>query len=192
MHDNAGSVIAILVGSGPKTNIDITARVPGSGRSQVRLFHLNTFRSIPFEWTDGIVIAYGIRNPAGFTIVNGTSSANTLLIVDNGASINNVTGITFANDNPADEINTVILSPNDTFPPFFGFPDCSTLWNPKADLIDDPEYATLSRGAQFSFNLPTVSSESTGPRDDAWCQNATNNRPPAFNFQASSGPFYKL
>lgn len=135
------------------------------------------------------MIAYGIRNPAGFTIVNGTSSANTLLIVENGASIDNVTGTTFANDNPADEINTVILLSDDTLPPFFGFPDCSTLWNPEADLVGDPQYAALSRGAQFSFNLPTVSSESTGPRDDAWCQNATNNRPPAFNFQASKDPF---
>ena len=193
MHDNTGSATAILVGSGPKTNIDMTARVPSSGRSQVRLFHLDTSQPIPLKWTDGVVVAYGIRNPAGFTFVNGTSSgltaANTLLIVDNGASIDNVTGVTFANDNPADEINRVTLSPNETLPPYFGFPDCSTLWNPEADPTGVPQYATFSRGAQFSFNLSTISSDSTGPRNDVWCQNVTNNQPPVFNFQASRNPF---
>ncbi|KAJ3575116.1 hypothetical protein NP233_g1312 [Leucocoprinus birnbaumii] len=192
VRDDTGKVASILVGSGPKTNIDITARDPASGRSQIRLFRLNTLQPIPLHWADGTIVAYGIRNPAGFTFPTGISvgpaNTRTLLVVENGASIDNVTGVTpaFANDNPADEIESVSFPLiGSSSPPFYGFPDCSTLWNPKADPTGVPQYTSLPRGAQFSFNLPTVSFQ---PRDDAWCRNSTNNIPPAFNFQAHSVP----
>ncbi|KXN90576.1 L-sorbosone dehydrogenase [Leucoagaricus sp. SymC.cos] len=192
VRDDTGNVTAILVGSGPKTNIDITARNPASGRSQIRHFRLDTLQSSPLRWADGAIVVYGIRNPAGFIAANGPavgpSGFQTLLVVENGASIDNVTGITpaFANDNPTDEIESIVYSPSSitAAPPFFGFPDCSTLWNPRADLIGVPQYTSLPRGAQFSFSLPTEGAT----RDDIWCQNSTNNRPPAFNFQAHSVP----
>ncbi|KAF5354900.1 hypothetical protein D9756_005303 [Leucocoprinus leucothites] len=193
VRDNTGEVTAILVGSGPKTNIDITARDPASGRSQIRLFPLNTLQPSPLKWDNGRVVAYGIRNPAGFTFPTGPSigpiDSKTLLVVENGASIDNVTGLTskFVNDNPADEIESMVFSLTGTSsPPFFGFPDCSTLWNPKADPAGVPQYTSLPRGAQFSLNLPTITPSQL--RGDAWCQNSKNNISPAFNFQAHSVP----
>ncbi|KIJ35528.1 hypothetical protein M422DRAFT_145198, partial [Sphaerobolus stellatus SS14] len=79
----------------------------------------------------------------------------------------------FVNDNPADELERVEL----TRPAgFYGFPDCTTLWNPTADPIGDPQFVDLPRGTQFSLNLEPE-------RDDAWCLNKSNNQPPVFSFQ---------
>ncbi|XP_006462984.1 hypothetical protein AGABI2DRAFT_224678 [Agaricus bisporus var. bisporus H97] len=192
-RDNSGLVTAILVGSGPKTNIDITARDPASGRSQIRSFSLLTKQPWPLNWENGVVVAYGIRNPAGFAFVPspqvGPVDSQTLLVVENAPSIDNVTGLTaaFANDNPADEIESVTISATgNTTPASYGFPDCATLWNGAADPTGVPQYKDSPRGTQFSLNLPSLSTPL--PRLDPWCQNMTNNHPPAFNFQAHSVP----
>ncbi|KAF9445452.1 hypothetical protein P691DRAFT_795557 [Macrolepiota fuliginosa MF-IS2] len=190
-RSQSGLVIGLLVGTGPKTNIDETARNPASGRSQIRHFSLQTAQPFLLKWDAGTVVAYGIRNPAGFTFSDAATAnpvfTKTLLIVENAASIDNVTKLTsaFANDNPADEIESLEFTSGVTSPtPFYGFPDCATLWNPDADPVGVPQYTKLARGAQFSLNLPGE----TPLRDDAWCQNTTNNLPPAFNFQAHSVP----
>lgn len=182
----------ILVGSGPKTNIDLTARNPASGRSQVRLFSFLTAQPLPIMWENGFVVAYGIRNPAGLTFVPSIFASplasQTLLVVENSASIENVTGLTatFANDNPADEIESLTMLPsiNNTTGPFFGFPDCATLWNGSADPVGVPQFKRVPRGTQFSLKLPDVSG--TTPHLDPWCQDMSDNRPPAFSFQVRS------
>ncbi|KAI0027750.1 soluble quino protein glucose/sorbosone dehydrogenase [Vararia minispora EC-137] len=169
---------ALLIASGPGNNIDPTAREPSSGRSQVRAFPLNaSLPSSPLQYTSGALIAYGIRNPAGFAF--SPLGEKKLFVVENGASIDNVTGLaaSFVNDNPADELN--VVSPHST--PYFGFPDCTTMWNGSADPVGDPQYASFARGEQFSLNLEA-------DRDDAWCQNASNNVPPQSSFQAHSVP----
>jgi glucose/arabinose dehydrogenase len=166
----------MLVANGPLTNIDPTARDPSSGRSQIRNFVLpRSNHSAPLQWSSGQIIAYGIRNPAGFAF--HPSSSEHLYVVENGASIDNVTGLTaaFVNDNPADEINLVRL--NGTLK-FYGFPDCTTLWNPKADPIGDPQYVGLKPGDQISLLLEP-------DRDDAWCSSSANNVPPVLSFQVS-------
>ncbi|KAG7097828.1 hypothetical protein E1B28_005145 [Marasmius oreades] len=181
-----GSAVGLLVGSGPLTNIDETARDPSSGRSQVRRFPLLSPVSpaTPLPWSSGRVIAYGIRNPAGFAFSPASAVTQGLYIVENGASIDNVTGLTpaFVNDNPADELE--ILAPgvsSSALPKFFGFPDCSTLWNPQADPSGVPQYVGDHRGDQFSLHLDPV-------RDDQWCRQKNNNAPPKLSFQAHSVP----
>ncbi|KAF9002520.1 soluble quino protein glucose/sorbosone dehydrogenase [Cyathus striatus] len=175
--DKTGSSTAILIASGPFTNIDVTARDPASGRSQIRRFVLG---STTQAWSSGQVVAYGIRNPAGFAFppTSDTSLAGgrNLYVVENGASIDNVTGLTaaFVNDNPADELEKVA-------PKFYGFPDCTTLWNPNADPVGVPQYTSLPKGAQISLKLDPT-------RDDAWCQIISNNQPPSLSFQAHSVP----
>ncbi|KAJ6604961.1 hypothetical protein B0H10DRAFT_1886759 [Mycena sp. CBHHK59/15] len=182
---HTGQNMALLIAAGPFTNIDPTARDPSSGRSQIRRFVLPTVSDTPLEWASGEVIAYGIRNPAGFAF--HPSSSNNLYVVENGASIDNVTGLTatFVNDNPADEVNLVTLSGDLKF---YGFPDCTTLWNPQADPVGDPQYVGLERGDQISLLLEPE-------RDDAWCSSSANNVPPVLSFQAHSVPldikFYK-
>ncbi|KAK7453287.1 hypothetical protein VKT23_011962 [Stygiomarasmius scandens] len=182
-----GDTTALYVGSGPLTNIDTTARDPASGRSQVRRFLLPS--SATQQWSSGEVIAFGIRNPAGLAFDPSTSTRN-LYIVENGASIDNVTGLTadFVNDNPADEMELVAFTSSESSTPFYGFPDCTTLWNPEADPVGNPEFINLPRGTQFSLRLDPS-------RDDEWCQDEENNIKPALSFQAHSVPldikFYK-
>lgn len=183
----------ILVSSALDENIDLTARDPSSGRSQIRYFHLPPANTTPptQDFFSGALVAYGIRNPAGFAFPPSplSSSSNNLWVVDNGASIDNVTGLTstFVNDNPADELNLVrnplSRAPSSPGPlgsvnRFYGFPDCTTLWNPKADPVGNPEFTTLRTGDQFSLRLEE-------DRDDAWCQKEENNVPPRLSFQVS-------
>lgn len=158
------------MGSGPLTNIDLTARDPASGRSQIRRLKLpevqiTIFPPPPIGWpgdSDDLV-AFGVRNPAGFAVRDGG-----LYVVENAASIDNITGFEgdFANDNPADELNFVDLSAEAKS---YGFPDCSTVWNP----LGRPG---LTKGDQFSLNLD-------GTRDDAFCKQKANNEPPVLDFQ---------
>ncbi|KAF9465597.1 hypothetical protein BDZ94DRAFT_1253500, partial [Collybia nuda] len=193
----SGIAGAILVGSGPLTNIDLTARDPASGRSQIRRFVFNNvvdvFPPTPLPWDKGAVVAYGIRNPAGFAFPTGVSitpvGTNDLYVVENGASIDGVKGVTpkFANDNPADDLEFVnyptnaVVSGTSVTGRYHGFPDCATLWNPTADPVGVPQYAGLPRGSQISLNLDNT-------RSDAWCRNQTNTRLPSLNFQAHSSP----
>jgi len=165
-----------LLAVGPLTNIDVTARDPISGRSQIRFFPFNKTGAQNFF--DGKLVAYGIRNPAGFTF--SPFSKSSLYVVENGASIDNVTGLTsiFVNDNPADELETVDLLSSAVS---YGFPDCTTLWNPTADPVGVPQYVNLPRGAQISLNLEPG-------RTDAWCRKLTHNRPPSLPFAAHSVP----
>ncbi|KAJ7608744.1 hypothetical protein FB45DRAFT_945822 [Roridomyces roridus] len=176
-----GSGTFMLVANGPLTNIDPTARDPNSGRSQIRRFLLpspSQCTSPPLQWSTGQILAYGIRNPAGFAF--HPASSQNLYVVENGASIDNVTGLTemFVNDNPADEVEFVDLT---TGPGFYGFPDCTTLWNPDADPVGDPQYTGFMPGDQISLLLEA-------DRDNAWCEVPDNNIPPALFFQAHSVP----
>ncbi|KDR70731.1 hypothetical protein GALMADRAFT_230016 [Galerina marginata CBS 339.88] len=207
--DPTGRSVALLIASGPKTNIDVTARDPASGRSQIRRFVLpagvldpppptsGIAFPPPLNWADGQVIAFGIRNPAGFAFPPSIPpptdplQTRTLVVVENGASIDNTTGLTktFVNDNPADEAELVTYPTNLNgplelpipAPKSYGFPDCTTLWNGAADPVGDPQFVGKPRGFQFSLQLDPT-------RNDAWCQNKLNNQPPILSFQAHSVP----
>ncbi|KAJ6454541.1 hypothetical protein C8R47DRAFT_1181150 [Mycena vitilis] len=178
----SGDRTRILIADGPLENIDPTARNASSGRSQIRSFVLPSLHhstpSYPLEWTFGQIVAYGIRNPAGLAF--HPTSSEQLYVVENGASIDNVTGFTtaFVNDNPADEINLVHMNAGLKF---YGFPDCTTLWNATADPIGDPQYTHLETGDQISLFLEPE-------RDDTWCASKANNAPPALSIQAHSVP----
>jgi hypothetical protein len=165
----------IIVSSALAENIDPTARNASSGRSQLRSFPLS---STPADFFSGKLLAYGIRNPAGFDFWPPSLvgvAARQLWVVENGASIDDIPGFTaaFANDNPADELELVDVSKPAGF---YGFPDCTTLWNPNADPIGEPQYVNGTTGDQFSLHL-------LPERDDSWCQRAVNNVPPRLSFQ---------
>jgi hypothetical protein len=186
--DTRGNATAILVGSGPLTNIDATGRDPASGYSQVRRFVIPTIQPTIFPppalpWSSGEVIAYGIRNPAGFafqppSLTGSVKPCPTLYVVENGASIDNITGLTpqFVNDNPGDELNAVDFGKD--LKKFYGFPDCSNLWNPDADPVGVPQYVGRPKGDQFSLNLPV-----TPARPDKWCKDPANNKAQAVTIQ---------
>lgn len=81
---------SLLVSDGPLENIDATASNPRNGRSQIRRFALSTLGT-PYIWpSGGQLIAYGIRNPAGFSLGPKLTQAllpPTLWTVENGASL---------------------------------------------------------------------------------------------------------
>ncbi|EKM48709.1 uncharacterized protein PHACADRAFT_108421 [Phanerochaete carnosa HHB-10118-sp] len=174
----------ILVSSAPAANIDPSARNASSGRSQVRRFALPSTRSAsPQDFFAGTLLAFGIRNPAGLAFLPPHSS--NLWVVENGASIDNTTGLTptFVNDNPADELEFVDAAAAEpgSVNRFYGFPDCTTLWNPNADPVGDPQFLGFKTGEQFSLELEPQ-------RGDAFCQNPEDNVPPRLSFQAHSVP----
>ena len=191
--------IALLIANGPKTNIDETARDLASGRSQIRRFPLASPVTFPISlptqnWDDGQIIAFGIRNPAGFAFLPSSNLIHeapahlkALLIVGNGASIDGTSNLasTFVNDNPADELELVTFSSSTptnesthSAPQSYGFPDCTALWNPVADPIGNPQFADKKRRDQFSLQLDPT-------RGDDFC---SNNQPPVISFQAHSVP----
>lgn len=191
-------VKALLVGSDPLTNIDPTARDPANGRSQIRRFafpeiQILIFPPPPLAWASGRVIAYGIRNPAGFAFGAGPAAGEpslpkTLFVVESGASIDGVSGLTseFVNDNPSDELEHVTYHTGSlsAAPKSYGFPDCTSLWDPLADPVGVPQYTGFQRGDQFSLNLDPL-------RDDNWCRTPANNRPAVLNFQVNYFRFLK-
>ncbi|KAF5379416.1 hypothetical protein D9615_006536 [Tricholomella constricta] len=193
--DSSGVTTALLVGAGPLTNIDLTARDPASGRSQIRRMVFPPiappiFPPPALPWANGEVVAYGIRNPAGFAdgvdLTVPPIATRVLYVVENGASINSVKGITplFANDNPSDELEFVrypTSSPSTIAPDSYGYPDCTSLWNGDADPAGVPQYVGFPRGSQISLNLDAL-------HDASWCKDPANNQPPSLNFQAHSAP----
>jgi hypothetical protein len=111
-----------------------------------------------------------------------------LYVLDNGASVDTIAGLTtaFVNDNPADELNLIRLAvPKSNKGVFYGFPDCTTIWNSSADPVGVPQYSTLQTGDQFSLHLQAA-------RDDTWCRNPANNVPPRLSFQVSPDPLQRL
>jgi len=186
--DATGRVTAILVGTGPMTDLDATARDPSSGRSSIRRYPIPLTTSSSYAFADGQTVAYGIRNPTGFSMYpsNGVSLKQ-LYVVDNAAELdtNATFSPTFSADNPADEFQfvqyVVDQDNNIPVPRFYGYPDCATLWEPGADPTNVPGFLTAHRGTQFSV-------ASNPGRGDAWCMNVTNNVPPVVPFQAHTSP----
>ncbi|RDB18555.1 L-sorbosone dehydrogenase [Hypsizygus marmoreus] len=194
--DLTGRTVAVLVAVGPSVNIDPLARDPNSGRSTIRRFPIPLreaplYDPVPFDFSEGQVLAYGLRNPTGFTFHSGwntfTAGTKNLFVVDNGPELDNVPGLdaAFLSENPADELQQIqyTVGPDSEIPSpqFYGFPDCFTIWNPAADELGVRQYLGTKKGAQFSAQL-------TPERDDAWCRNKKNNVAPVLPFQAHTSP----
>ncbi|KAF8147473.1 hypothetical protein B0H34DRAFT_739271 [Crassisporium funariophilum] len=132
----------------PKNNIDETARDPASGRSQIRRFVLP--KNVP-------------------------AKVKSLLVVENGASIDNVTGLTplFVNDNPADELELCLR-----VTVFLIAQRCGTHARTRLETLS---FWTGSEGT----NLASIWNH---PGAIPWCQNKANNEPPVLSFQAHSVP----
>ncbi|TFK73859.1 hypothetical protein BDN72DRAFT_893582 [Pluteus cervinus] len=186
-----GNVIALIIGTGPPTTWTSTS---SSDYSQVRRFPFPSIVSLVFPppamtWSSGQILAKGVRNPTSFAFAPDDSAK--LYILENSMGITGINGITstFGNQNPADELNLVILpTPTSTgllapptatiTPKPFGHPDCVTLWDPQADPVGVPQYTASSRGAQMSV----------GSQTNSWCQNTNNNVPPVLYFEPHSLP----
>lgn len=182
--ESSDSTKRLIVSTGPFTNVDLTARDASSGRSQIRRFSLSS--TAPQSWLSGTLLGYGIRYPAAFALSDltpGTTIRN-MWTLENGASIDELPEMTpaFANDNPADELNVVDVNAVDDLGRFYGFPDCTSIWNGDADPVAFPQFVGQEPGYQFSLGLEPT-------RDDAWCDDGdANNAPPVYVFPAHSVP----
>jgi glucose/arabinose dehydrogenase len=167
----------LYVSIGAEQNVD-----PDLGRAAIVTFPLssqNTTTTFPFNWTDGTVIATGLRNAVGLAL----DGSGRLWAVDTSADekYRADLGGDISRDNPADELNRID-------PPFgrtFGFPFCWTEYRL-------PPTFSNGRGSQWAWHDPDIFPE---PKSDEYCRDPDNNVPPESVFPAHSAPlgltFYK-
>ncbi|KAF8595240.1 soluble quino protein glucose dehydrogenase [Ceratobasidium sp. AG-I] len=172
----------LIVTRGATGNWDPTAANPNSGPAQIRRFDLS---KVPpgtgYAWAQGEILGWGLRNAVGIAL---SMDGKDLWEVENSSDNVEWRGIDVHNDNPAEELNRIPLSPNPTSiaRKYYGYPSCFTVWNPSSfqnASIPNPGFKV---GDQFSVKPPPATP------DDAWCANPTNNVRPELAFQSHSAP----
>lgn len=153
----------LIVSRGAGDNIDLYATSLDSGRSQIRIFDLSSENKDAISYTDGKVLAWGIRNAVALAEnpQDGgiwSTDANVDILHSNGL-INE--------DNPAEELNYHGSITDDNAAERgrnFGFPHCVPVW-------DGHEFPDLHVGEQYvvsgdnsSWNAEFCRDGVAGPR----------------------------
>lgn len=160
-------------------------------RAAIRAFVMDndvTTTTTPSRWTDGVVVATGLRNAVGMV----TTARRDRLPADNDGGRRPLLWVTdsspdekyredlggdLSENNPADELN--VVSSSSSSYSSYGFPRCWSEYE-----LDDPD-ASAGRGAQWAWHDPEIFPV---PATDAWCRDSTHNVPPAAVFPAHSVP----
>jgi glucose/arabinose dehydrogenase len=164
----------LYVSIGAEQNVD-----PDLGRAAIVTFPISSNTTLPFNWTDGTVVATGLRNAVGLAL----DASGRLWAVDTSADekYRADLGGDISQDNPADELNRIDPPDGRTF----GFPFCWTEYRL-------PPTFTNGRGSQWAWHDPDIFPE---PKSDEYCRDPNNNVPPESVFPAHSAPlgltFYK-
>ena len=156
------STMYISIGS--LDNVD-----PDSSRARVRYMDLNApipaggvaFDNLPV-WADGLRNGVAMAFDAQGRLWEADNGPDNLQRSDLGVDV--------FNDNPAEEIN-LLDGPAGTF---YGYPQCFSAYK-----LDN-----YPKGTQFAWPPANI----TQPRDDAWCRNTTNNKPPVGYLPSHSSP----
>ncbi|KAG8792590.1 hypothetical protein FRC16_011344 [Serendipita sp. 398] len=164
----------VYISGGSSSNLEAESVDPGHGTAQVRRFPLNgTIPSGGYDWFQGELVAYGMRNAVGMSLSDDESR---LWTVENSADELNYTMtngvVDIHKDNPSEELNEIDLS---SIGHFYGYPNCFTAW----DMTSVVPGTRLNTGDQFS-----IVSNIT----DSQCQNETYNNPARLSMQAHSAP----
>ncbi|PVG01896.1 soluble quino protein glucose dehydrogenase [Serendipita vermifera] len=164
----------LYVSGGASENLELESSDPTHGTAQVRRFAVNgTIPSGGYQWLQGEVAAWGMRNAVGMVL---SPDGSRIWTVENSADQLNYTSgsqlVDVHKDNPAEEVNEIDLS---NIGKFYGYPQCFTVWDMKSVVSD----TNLNTGDQFS-----IASNVT----DAQCGNSTYNVPPKLSMQAHSAP----
>jgi glucose/arabinose dehydrogenase len=154
----------LYVHSGSEQNIIAPADPDyDTNRALLKRFQLSKFNpSTPFDWSEGEVVASGLRNMVGYS----RGPDGNLYGVVNGIDALAYRGEDVRDENPGEPL--VRLDPGSAF----GFPYCFTAQN-----IDGK-----APGAQ----LATDADGFTNPHDDAWCQQ--NSKAPVSFLPAHTAP----
>ncbi|KAG8832710.1 hypothetical protein FRC17_000856 [Serendipita sp. 399] len=163
----------VYISGGSSTNLEAESADPAHGTAQVRRFPLNgTIPSGGYDWFQGELVAYGMRNAVGMSLSEDESK---LWTVENSADELNYTTssglVDIHKDNPSEELNEIDLN---SIGHSYGYPNCFTAWD-----MSVVSGSNLHTGDQFS-----ISSSIT----DSQCQNDTFNQSPKLSMMAHSAP----
>ena len=118
----------LLVSRGSAENIDAGTRDISSGRSQIRVFDLNSIPSgRPYDYSsEGRILGWGLRNDVG---VAEEPITGRVYSVENSADQLTRDGVDIHTNNPGEELNSFLAlsDPPPTSPPNYGYPDVSIL-----------------------------------------------------------------
>ncbi|KAJ4155305.1 hypothetical protein LMH87_000559 [Akanthomyces muscarius] len=170
----------LLVSRGSQSNEDNNATELDSGHSQIRSFDLSKLGSSsgakPYEYLDGHVIGWGLRNSVGVA----EDALGGLWSVENSVDELHRKGQDIHQDNPAEELNYhgTIDKPDDKQSQGgnYGYPVCYAIWSTK----NFPELGTLSTASQFPDD------DAPGNVTDAACNDEYV--APRLAFQAHTAP----
>ncbi|KAH7096097.1 soluble quino protein glucose dehydrogenase [Auriculariales sp. MPI-PUGE-AT-0066] len=148
----------LLVSRGSNDNLDYDTVNISSGRSQIRVFNWTAAPSAGYDYLDGRVLAYGVRNEVGLAedrsgVVWGVeNSADNLVRVNGGVTTD------IHQDNPAEKLHK-FGDALQTSNKFYGYPFCFSVWNPSLFTSE-----TFKVGDWFSQQQSPYASY-----NDAWC-----------------------
>lgn len=171
----------LLVSRGSQSNEDSSAEDLNSGHSQIRSFDLSKLATgsdaKPYEFLDGHVVGWGLRNSVGVT-EHPTSGG--LWSVENSVDQLHRKGQDIHEDNPAEELNYhgTVDKPDDksTQGGNYGYPVCYAIWSTK----NFPDLGTLTTASQFPDD------DAPGNVTDAACNDQYV--APRLAFQAHTAP----
>lgn len=154
----------IYVNVGSAGNVD-----SDTARSSIKRFNLTTLPNGGFDWQDGEIFVYGMRNEVGLRIdANGQFWG-----VENGVDNLNYNGQDIHQDNPCEELNA-FGNPDEMAPGnFYGYPYC---WS---------EYHwDQGEGVGSQWVHPQFAST----YNNTFCKNTTYVKPPALCLPAHNAP----
>lgn len=160
------SELWLYLATGSEQNIDMN-----SDRANIRRYNLlNLPAQGGYNWTDGQVVASGVRNTVGM----GMDKFNILWGVDNGMDgpYRQDLGGNINEGNPADELNRF---PPELYGASYGYPYCFTEYTL-------PDGVGMGRGTQW------VLGNFTGNFTDEYCRDPAYNIPPVVALQDHSAP----
>lgn len=171
----------LLVSRGSQSNEDDAAEDINSGHAQIRSFDLTKLGSgtsaKPYQFLDGHVVGWGLRNSVGVTEHPNTGG---LWSVENSVDELHRKGQDIHQDNPGEELNYhgTLANPDDqtTQGGNYGYPVCYAIWSTK----NFPDLGTLTTAAQFPDD------DAPGNVTDAACN--TDYVAPRLAFQAHMAP----
>ena len=160
----------LVVSRGSFSNIDFAAASLDTGHSQVRAFNLNN-RTGTYQYsTDGVRLAWGVRNEVGIAEHPGSGG---IWGVENSADQQTRMGVDIHEDNPAEELNFFGYLNGTTYPEQgsnFGYPWCFSAWDPSIM----PENGNISVGTQYAIDATSDSHNQN--KTDAYCAEQTQAR----------------
>ena len=134
----------LLVSRGSELDTDLTARSLASGHAQLRAFDVANASAPTYDFTDGKVLGWGLRNSVG---VGENPRDGGVWSVENSVDVLYRDGQDIHQNNPAEELNFhgFLNGSSAHQGGNYGYPLCYTIWSTKGF----PDLGSLTVGDQF-------------------------------------------